>query len=129
MTASDVDISDIITASIVGVTHTGPTGALSDADLLSYFQVTPGALDTTTTTSGQLTWNFNSGSQAFDFLAVGETLTLHYTIRPDDGHNPPPIGDGVVTIHITGTNDAPVITGGATTGAVEEDGTLSAPAR
>ena len=126
LTASDVDVSDIVTASVVGVTHVGPTGGLSDADLLSYFHVTSGPLDTSSTTSGQLTWTFNSGTQAFDFLAVGETLTLHYTIRPDDGHGPSFVGDGVVTIHITGTNDAPEITGGATTGVVQEDGTLSA---
>jgi VCBS repeat-containing protein len=107
LTASDVDVSDVVSASVVGVTHSGPVGGLSDADLLSFFQVTSGQLDTSTTTSGQLTWNFNSGAEAFDFLALGETLTLHYTIRPDDGHSPPPIGDGVVTIHIEGTSDAP----------------------
>jgi VCBS repeat-containing protein len=126
LTASDVDVSDVISASVVGVTHSGPVGSLSDSDLLGYFQVTSGPLDTTATTSGQLTWAFNSGTQAFDFLAVGETLTLHYTIRPDDGHGPSFVGDGVVTIHVTGTNDAPVVTGGDTTGAALEDGALVA---
>jgi len=126
LTASDVDTTDLVTVSVFGVTHSGPTGGLSDAQLLSYFGVTAGPIDTSTTTSGQFTWDFNSGGQAFDFLAVGETLTLHYTIRPDDSHSPPTVVDGVVTIHITGTNDGPAITGGDTTGAVQEDGTLSA---
>ena len=31
-----------------------------------------------------------------------------------------------VTVNVTGTNDAPVITGGAATGAVQEDGVQSA---
>ena len=52
---------------------------------------------------------------------MGETLTLQYTIRPDDGHGSPPVGDGVVTIHITGTNDAPVITSGPGSGSVTEN--------
>ena len=29
--------------------------------------------------SDTLTWDFNSGSEAFDFLATGETLILTYT--------------------------------------------------
>src|SRR5262249_17818979 len=103
----------------------GPTGGLSDAQLLSYFSVTSGAIIDSTHTSGQLTWNFNSGSQAFDYLAVGQTLTLHYTIRPDDGHTPPPIGDRVVTIIITGTNDGPVAVADTNAGdAVVETGVV-----
>ena len=124
LTASDVDVTDLITASVVGLSHTGPIGGLSDAQLSSLFEVTAGALDTAATTSGQLTWDFNSGAQAFDFLAVGEMLTLQYTIRPDDGHSPPAIGDGVVTITIAGTNDQPTLTIADTSGALTEgDGT------
>jgi len=32
--------SDVITASVLGVAHAGPTGGLSDAELLSYFHIT-----------------------------------------------------------------------------------------
>ena len=79
------------------------------------------ALTADPTETHNLTWNFNSGAEAFNFLAPGETLSLHYTIQPDDGHAPTGTGDGVVTINIAGTNDAPVITGGATIGGVKED--------
>ena len=36
-----------------------------------------------------LTWNFNSGSEAFDFLATGETLILTYTVNVTDDDGTP----------------------------------------
>jgi VCBS repeat-containing protein len=104
LTASDVDVSDLVSASVVGVTHSGPVGSLSDTDLLSYFQVTSGPLDTNATTSGQLTWNFNSGAEAFDFLAVGETLTLAYEIAATDNHGAS--DTQAVTIVISGADES-----------------------
>src|SRR5207247_1869689 len=51
--------------------------------------------------------------------AAGEKLTLAYDVTINDGH-----ADGIatqrVTITITGTNDAPVITSAAQSGAVSE---------
>src|SRR5207247_1252984 len=53
--------------------------------------------------------------------AAGEKLTLAYDVTINDGH-----ADGIatqrVTITITGTNDAPVITSAAQSGAVSEGG-------
>jgi VCBS repeat-containing protein len=122
LTVTDVDLSDTVAMSVYAVSTTGPTDGLSNADLLSYFSVAPGSLGADPGTLSNLSWNFNSGSQAFDFLAKDELLTLHYTVRATDdsgaGNN---IGDGVVTIHIKGTNDAPVITDGTTSGVVQED--------
>ncbi|WP_158020921.1 VCBS domain-containing protein [Methylorubrum extorquens] len=111
---------DKVSAAVSGVTHSGPTGSLTNAELLSYFHITPGTIVDSSHTSGQFTWTFNSGAQAFDFLAQSEVLELQYSITPDDGHAPTSTGDGVVTIRIQGTNDAAVI-GGAATGAVTED--------
>ncbi|WP_415776730.1 hypothetical protein, partial [Arcobacter cloacae] len=36
-----------------------------------------------------MTWTFDSGSETFDYLASGETLTLTYTIKAmdDDSSN------------------------------------------
>ncbi|MEH2525045.1 MULTISPECIES: VCBS domain-containing protein [unclassified Bradyrhizobium] len=60
------------------------------------------------TNNGSATWSYSTGDNAFDFLAVGETLTLTYTATVDDGHG------GVVTkpitITVTGSNDTPEIT-------------------
>ena len=56
-----------------------------------------------------LTWNFNSGTEAFDFLATGETLILTYTVSATDDDGTPLSDTETVTITITGTNDTPVI--------------------
>ena len=59
------------------------------------------------TNNGSASWTYSLADRNFDFLAVGEILTLTYTATIDDGHG------GVVTqpftVTITGTNDAPVI--------------------
>src|SRR6202008_3881517 len=52
-----------------------------------------------------------SGSQAFDFLAAGETLTLTYTVKAADTQGAS--DSHTVAVTITGTNDAPAISVGA----------------
>ena len=68
------------------------------------------------TNNGSASWTYSLADSNFDFLAVGEILTLTYTATVDDGHG------GVVTqpftVTITGTDDAPVIT--ATSNAFSE---------
>jgi VCBS repeat-containing protein len=111
LTVTDVDTSDTVTMTKFAAVISGVnTGGLTQTDALSYFSITPGTLDADTGTTGNLSWSFNSGSQAFDFLAAGEVLTISYTVRATDdsgaGNN---IGDGVVTIRIVGTNDAAIL--------------------
>ncbi|PPQ15573.1 hypothetical protein CV770_30870 [Bradyrhizobium sp. AC87j1] len=113
---SDVDATDHVTVSVSevqvtldGLPQAGSVGDLSHADLLNYFTVPSGEILDGTATSAQFTWQFNSGSQAFDFLAAGQTLSLQYTIVPDDSHTATGTGNGVVTITITGSNDAPTL--------------------
>ena len=55
-----------------------------------------------------LGWTFNSTPQAFDYLAVGESLTLTYTVQSTDNNGAS--DTQTVTVTITGTNDAPDIT-------------------
>jgi VCBS repeat-containing protein len=93
---------------------------LNRAQLLSYLSVHP-TDDTGGTdyvhdgTTGTLTWNFNSAPNAFDFLGQGETLTLYYdSIQPSDGHGGSHT-DGGIVVHITGSNDAPAISGAGNT--------------
>ena len=57
------------------------------------------------------------GPEAFDYLDDGESLTLTYTVRATDDSGA--FDDQTVTITITGTNDAPVITVGAGDSAAE----------
>lgn len=68
--------------------------------------------------TGQATWTYNIADGAFDFLAVGETLTLTYLARVDNNYAPNNETTFVpLTIVITGTNDKPTLsaTGGTIT--------------
>ncbi|MGI6442371.1 MAG: VCBS domain-containing protein [Synergistaceae bacterium] len=64
-----------------------------------------------------ITWEFDSGSEAFNEIPAGQTLVLTYTVRATDNHGL--YDDQTVTITITGTNDAPVAV--ADTNTVTED--------
>jgi len=93
----DVDIND---------THTIQTIENGDNYL--------GTFTPTITTSatgnnqGVITWNYNVDDSTLDYLAEGETITQVYTIEIDDGNGGTDTQD--VTITITGTNDAPILT-------------------
>lgn len=112
LTVTDLDVTDLVRVRVLGsdFRHEGETGGLTDEQLLNFFHVTETPIDTAATTSGRLTWTFDSGSEAFNFLGAGETVTLSYVVRPDDNHQQTGAGDGTVTIKIVGTNDAPVLT-------------------
>ena len=116
LTVSDADVTDHVTVGIDqikvyldGVLQTDPVDGLSNATLLSYLAVPSGDVLDGTATHTQFIWNFNSNGQAFDFLAAGQTLSLQYTIVPDDSHTPTGTGSEVVTINIAGSNDAPTL--------------------
>ncbi|MGT2502458.1 VCBS domain-containing protein [Bradyrhizobium guangxiense] len=114
LAVSDVDATDHVTVAVSqvqvtldGVAQTGDVGGVSHADLLNYLSVPSGDILDGTTTHTEFTWQFNSGSQAFDFLGAGQALSLQYTIVPSDA-----VGAGasaIVTVNITGTNDAPTL--------------------
>src|SRR5207253_2570820 len=71
------------------------------------------------------TWHYRvSDSGAVDALAVGEHLADSFTVQVDDGHGG--LATQVVSIDITGTNDAPVITSAAQSGNVSEGDGLAA---
>ncbi len=74
--------------------------------------------------SGQVGWDFSVDNAALQYLAEGEELTQTYTVTIDDGEGG--TVDQVVTITITGTNDAPTIAAAVETGSVTEDGTTTA---
>jgi len=124
LTVGDVDLTDIVTATAHSVSATGPTGGLTNEQLISYLSFTNAQVLDATETSDRLTWNFNSSTQAFNFLAAGETLTLNYVVRATDSSAGAASDDQTVTVTINGTNDAPVVTG-AVTGTVTEGGATS----
>ncbi|MEZ6135353.1 MAG: VCBS domain-containing protein [Pirellulaceae bacterium] len=119
LTVNDADLTDVVTSTVTGVVASGTTTGLgsNNAALLAMFSSTANVLDATELTD-QLTWNFNSGSEAFDYLASGESLTLTYTIEVIDSQGA--TDTQTVTITINGTGDAPVITGGPDSVALTE---------
>jgi VCBS repeat-containing protein len=111
LTVSDIDGTDDVTLSTLGVTlelngNATTAGALGldENDLLAAFTIPTGAVLSSGSTSAQFDWDFSAAGSQFDFLADGEILKLSYTIRPDDGQGGT-AGDGVVTITINGGDD------------------------
>ncbi len=76
--------------------------------------------------SGEVQWNFALANNAAQFLALGETLTATYQVSAIDNNGA--AATQTVTVNITGSNDVPVITGGTTSGSVQEDTTIRRPA-
>ncbi len=109
LSVTDVDLTDTVASTVSSVVASGTTTGLgsNNAALLAMLSSTANVLDGTETTD-TLTWAFNSGSEAFDYLAVGESLTLTYTITVTDSQGATDTQDVVITIN--GTNDAPVVT-------------------
>jgi VCBS repeat-containing protein len=107
---SDADFSDEHTATVEGVTlgGTGPTPP-ETLDLDSLLDVTTTAIVQTGVdgTGGVITYTFNSNENNFDYLAVGETAILTYTIRVTDDATTALHDDQTVVVTITGVNDAP----------------------
>ncbi|WP_315856103.1 VCBS domain-containing protein, partial [Synechococcus lacustris] len=86
---------------------------------LTMLNISPAAVISSSQTSGSLNWSFDSGTEAFNNLAAGESLTLAYTVRVTDGTGAS--ADQPITVTITGTNDQPQITTIDVIGAVTED--------
>ena len=114
LTVSDADATDHVSVAVDhldiyldGVLQTEWLGEPSNATLLNYLSVQSGDILNGTATHTQFSWDFNSGEQAFDFLAAGHTLSLQYTIVPNDGHTTGTAD--IVTINIAGSNDAPTL--------------------
>ena len=67
--------------------------------------------------TGQWTYTLNNSDAAVQALAAGETHTENFTVRVTDDRGASV--DQVVVVTVNGTNDAPVITSGATVSAAE----------
>ncbi|NDC35663.1 MAG: hypothetical protein EBZ51_09875 [Synechococcaceae bacterium WB9_2_112] len=89
---------------------------ITDGQLLAMLNLAPTAVLSSTQTTGTLNWSFNSGSEAFDYLASGQQLTLSYTVRVTDSSGLS--ATQPVSITITGSNDSPVVSQQGTSQAV-----------
>ncbi|UGY19286.1 VCBS domain-containing protein [Bradyrhizobium septentrionale] len=119
VTFADVDLSDIHTVSITGVAESGTTTGLPEDESTVLNWLSLGTLaDSTGGVTGSQSWAFSAADRNFDYLAVGETLTLTYTVEVNDHHGG--VISQSVTITITGSNDTPVVTSGAQSATIPE---------
>ena len=115
LTVNDADTSDVVASAVTGVSATGATAGLglTNAQLLAMLSVSPTTgLLADSGNAHNLAWSFNSGSEAFDFLVPGESLTLGYTVQSSDGQGG--TDTQFVSVTINGTADGPtdiVLTG------------------
>ncbi|WP_223508084.1 VCBS domain-containing protein [Pseudomonas sp. BF-B-25] len=117
---ADLDSNDVVTVSQTAnndlVWSGGTLGAAQAAALIAGFSV------------DQAGWSYSS-NQNLDFLSAGETISFSYTVvaTDDSGTGNAASAAQTVTITLTGTNDAPVLSfaTGHDAGAVQEDTTLS----
>ena len=110
LSVTDVDKNDVVTYSVKSLSASGMTAGLTSSysSMLAMMSVS-GSIDSNNT-NGVLNWNFDSGSETFDYLAEGEVLTLDYTlqVKDDSGINSS-LDEHVVTVTINGTNDTPQV--------------------
>ena len=64
--------------------------------------------ESATTEPGTVGWTYQVANSATQYLAVGQTATEQFTVTVNDGHGG--TVSQVVTVTVTGTNDAPTIT-------------------
>ncbi|WP_217362357.1 VCBS domain-containing protein, partial [Ruegeria arenilitoris] len=109
---ADLDVTDVVTlgSPILQSRGGNDSGAGNDATLLAMFSATPGTVIDGTGTTGTVSWTFDAGTDAFDYLAVGESLMLTYRVPISDDNTPAGETYQDIMITIEGTNDAPVVT-------------------
>ncbi|MEN9774418.1 MAG: hypothetical protein RL322_1488, partial [Pseudomonadota bacterium] len=122
LTVADADLTNTVVATVHSVAASGLTAGLGldNAALLAMMTVnSPNTVIGNDAASGVIGWSFSSGSEAFNYLPAGQSITLTYTIRATDSNSPSTSDDQSVTITITGSNDTPLIVVGTGNSAAE----------
>ena len=102
LTVSDVDTSDTVNIAVssVSVGGTGGDGGIDPTVLKAMLSLTGShSGNAADGTDGSFGWSFDSDTEAFDYLADGETLVLTYTLTATDGNG----GSDTQTVEITST--------------------------
>ena len=111
ITFSDLDQADTHTVS-VQANGTGYLGAMAAG-------VTTDTTNYGNQHAGEVNWTFNVDDSAIDDLAAGQSLTQSYTVTITDNNGTS--DSEIVTVTITGTNDAPSVQGPLNSYANEND--------
>ncbi len=117
---ADIDKGDVVSASLVGVAATGGgvNNNLTEAELRSFFGLSPSIPVVANKVEGSLAWSFDSNSDAFDFLGSDGQTTIKYTVEVKDLSGE--IATEIVSVSVSGgaaslamTNFAPAGDGDA----------------
>jgi VCBS repeat-containing protein len=116
LTVRDIDLTNNVTVAVHSVSASGVLNGLvpTNAQLMAMLSLNPAAATavlSNTETVDQLSWSFDSGNDGFNYLAIGEVLTLDYTLRATDSGGA--TFDKKIGFTITGTNDAPILLTGS----------------
>ncbi len=124
ITFQDADFSEIgsnYTVAVTNVTASGATAGLPsdpmtlETELRSFFSfATTPVTKLVNTTAGRIDGTFSATDSTFDYLAAGQTLYITYTIEVTDPHHAGALIPQTLTVTITGSNDQPMISVGAT---------------
>ncbi|MBO9123106.1 MULTISPECIES: VCBS domain-containing protein [unclassified Rhizobium] len=106
---TDVDLNDKgHTAKFTDVAVEGTQSGLSlDKNALLSLISTSAVTKNVGSSEGSIAWTFKATDKTFDYLANGESVTLRYTVEVDDHDGGK--GTQVVSIVVTGSNDAPIV--------------------
>ncbi|TPL78844.1 VCBS domain-containing protein, partial [Mesorhizobium sp. B2-3-12] len=107
LTVTDADVADTVSSTVTAVVASGTTAGLTSnaAQLLAMMAVSPiSGLAANPADTHNLNWTFNSGTQAFDYLAAGQSLTLTYTVQSADNNGAS--DTQTVTVTVNGTDEA-----------------------
>ncbi|WVH09969.1 MAG: hypothetical protein EoVTN8_1486 [Fluviibacter phosphoraccumulans EoVTN8] len=119
ITFQDSDLSNTATASKVNNTAVWTGGTLSADQLTTLDAAMTISPSSFAGNSGTVSWSYVIQKSDINFIAAGETVTLTYYIRVTDSFGA--YDSELVTITITGTNDAPVLTDTVVTFSSAED--------
>jgi VCBS repeat-containing protein len=111
MNFTDSDHSDTHTTSVTLKTVSWPGGTIPTASRNDLNAAMTSSILADNNGSGSIKWNFSAADKDFDFLAKNETLVLTYEVKVSDNHGGSTTH--TVTLTVTGTDDKPVITMGA----------------
>lgn len=134
LSVGDLDTTNTVASRLINLSVSGDDTGVPSGLLETMMSVGAGAVIGGASTTGDVTWTFDSGPVAFDLLAEGEEAVLDYQIEVSDGTA---TATQTVRVTVRGTNDAPVIFADAfagdvdavteteTDGEITADGTLS----
>ncbi|MFP3544106.1 VCBS domain-containing protein [Rhizobium sp. SIMBA_035] len=124
LTVTDADVGDTLTGSVKSAAVAVFSGGTipNGVDVSALFDKGAISFDTVISNGGAktLTWTYDPKEANLDWLSAGETLKITYDAQVNDGYGN--VGTQKITITITGTNDAPVITAGVSAGITEQAG-------